>query len=209
MYTDIDLFNTIDYFVHEYICKDKDRFRDLITELELSDASDDVLDNYIKNGGTIDDRCFMKQYGDGAHNIAYIGKSIVIGNKLNLLKQLIELDIEIINSGLLSLAIELERFEIANYLLDEGANPNLYGEFGKTPLYYAIMSCNIEIVSKLLSLGAKPNKTNYLYFALTWYTSTSNLDIIIIINLLLEAGAKVQPELLIQEHIDLLEVIVL
>jgi ankyrin repeat protein len=208
MYTDEDLFDTTNYFDYEYKCKEPEKFRDLITELESDYAPDDVLNNYIKNGGSLDDRCFMKQYGDGAHNIAYIGKSIVIGNKLNLLKQLIELDSEFINSGLLSLAIELERFEIANYLLDEGANPNLYGELGKTPLYYAIMSSNIEIVSRLLSLGADPNKSNYLYFALTWYFTTNNLDVIIIIKLLLEAGAKKQPELLTQEHLDLLETII-
>jgi hypothetical protein len=208
MYTDEDLFNTTDYFGHEYICKVPEKFRDLITELESNYAPDDILDNYIKNGGSLDDKCFMKQCGDGMHNIAWIGKSIVIGNKLNLLKQLIESDREFIDSGLLALAIELERFEIANYLLDEGANPNVYGELGKTPLYYAIISCNIEIVSKLLKLGASPNKSNYLYFALNWYFTTNNLDVIIIIKLLLEAGAKRQPDLLKQEHLDLLDNIV-
>ena len=208
MYTDEDLFNTTDYFGHEYICKVPEKFRDLITELESSYAPDDILDIYIKNGGSLDDKCFMKQCGDGMHNIAYIGKSIVIGDKLKLLKQLIESDREFINSGLLSLAIELERFEIANYLLDEGANPNQYGELGKTPLYYAIMSSNIEIVSRLLKLGAEPNKSNYLSFALTWYFTTSNLDVIIIIKLLLEAGAKKQPELLTQEQTILLDTIV-
>lgn len=205
MYTDEDLFNTTDYFGHEYKCKDPEKFRDLITELESSYAPDDILDIYIKNGGSLDDKCFMKQCGDGMHNSAYIGKSIVIGDKLNLLKQLIVSDREFINSGLLSLAIELERFEIANYLLDEGANPNQYGELGKTPLYYAIMSSNIEIVSRLLKLGAAPNKTNYLHFALNWYFTTNNLDVIIIIKLLLEAGAKKQPELLTQEQTNLLE----
>jgi len=218
MYTDEDLFNTTYYYGHEYICKDSEKFRELIKELESNDASDDILDNYIKNEGTIDDRCFMKQYGDGAYDIAWIGKSIVIGDKLNLLKKLIKLDRRYINSGdhqycLLSLAIELERLEIVNYLLDERANPNLYGNMRKTPLYYAIKSCNIEIVSRLLSLGADPNNTygmlqsNYLYFALNWYFTTNNPNIITIIKMLLDAGVKKQVELLTQEHMDLLNAI--
>jgi len=216
MYTDEDLFNTTHYYDHDYKCKEPKLFKNLISELESNYAPDDLLDIYVKNGGTLDDKCFMRQLGDGAHNIAWIGKSIVIGDKLNLLKQLVELDSGFINSGdhqycLLSLAIELERLEIVDFLLEKGANPNTYGHMGKTPLYYAIKSSNIEIVSRLLSLGADSNKTygmlqcNYLYFALNWYTTTNNLDIIIIIKLLLEAGAKIQTDLLTQEQLNLLK----
>lgn len=216
MYTDEDLFNTTNYFDYEYKCQDPEKFRDLITELESNYAPDDILDIYIKNGGTLDDKCFMRQYGDGAHNIAWVGKSIIIGDKFKLLKQLVELDSGFINSGdhqycLLSLAIELERLEIVDYLLEKGANPNTYGHMGKTPLYYAIKSSNIEIVSRLLSLGADPNKTygmlqcNYLYFALNWYTTTNNQDVITIIKMLLDTGVKIQSNLLTQEHQDLLD----
>ena len=55
----------------------------------------------------------------------------------------------------LHLAVENNRFEIANELLKSGANINAQNQHGQTPLHLAAMSGNVELAQRLLSLNAR------------------------------------------------------
>jgi ankyrin repeat protein len=110
---------------------------------------------------------------------------------------------------LLSYAI-LNNHDMANYLLNLSPNPNMPGHRGKTPLYYAILKADLDIIIKLINLGANPNltygmsKTNYLYFAVYRLDliKDSNTESILleknilikIIKLLINSGAEIQED---------------
>jgi ankyrin repeat protein len=208
-----DLFDTTIFFDHKYECKDDKKFKKLIYDIE-SGAGPEILNIYINSNGTLDDICFMRRYGNGEYNVAWIGKSIINGNNLDTFKRLIELDKLQINSRdneycLLSYAI-LNNHDMANYLLNLSPNPNMPGHRGKTPLYYAILKADLDIIIKLINLGANPNltygmsKTNYLYFAVYRLDliKDSNTESILleknilikIIKLLINSGAEIQED---------------
>jgi len=53
-----------------------------------------------------------------------------------------------------------EHLKIAEYLLEQGANPNLQDSDGMTPLHWAIRASNPQVARLLLSRGADPNIQN-------------------------------------------------
>ena len=85
------LFDTVDFYDHEYICNDIIKFKELIFNIE-SGIGPKILDEYIESKGKISDICIMYRYGNGEKNVVWIGKSIIIGGNLDTLKKLIELD---------------------------------------------------------------------------------------------------------------------
>jgi len=64
---------------------------------------------------------------------------------------------------LLHFAVEQNRLEMVNYLLESGANPNLYGDFQqRTPIMNAILMCpsnenTLQIINALVKHGADVN----------------------------------------------------
>lgn len=59
----------------------------------------------------------------------------------------------------LLLASKLDSVDMVACLLDKNADPNLGDQEGNTPLYYAALNGNIEIVNMLLKRGVKPYDT--------------------------------------------------
>ncbi|MCY3944900.1 MAG: ankyrin repeat domain-containing protein [Anaerolineaceae bacterium] len=97
-------------------------------------------------------------------------------------------------------AVKENNFNIAEILLEAGANPNLLDRSGVPPLYFAVQWRNLEMVRLLLAAGADPNiqfdskagqeygrARSILAFARSNYWSNRDREII---NLLLAAGAK-------------------
>ena len=225
------LFNTTNFYNHDFKCNDPIKFRDFIKQLE-SGKNPNILNDYIKSNGQLYDVCYMIQKGNGELYIVSIPRAIINGGNLETLKRLIELDKSYINYqdheySLLSYAIG-ENNEMANYLLDSGADPNSFGHRSKTPLYYAILQVNVEIIDKLLILGANPNhtygmqKTNYLYFAVYKLSIIKNnktasdtdsendihmvqkMNLMKIIKLLIKYGGIIQEDLYTSNQLNLI-----
>ena len=83
-------------------------------------------------------------------------------------------------------AIESGNIEIAKYLIDRGANPNIQDAYSKTPLYSAIYSGNTEIVKYLLDHNADPNSKSYYTFPLLAAIKLGHTEIV---KSLIEHGA--------------------
>ncbi len=49
---------------------------------------------------------------------------------------------------------------MVDYLISNGANTNVKDEYGNTPLHYASMCGNLEVVKYLINKGADINKKN-------------------------------------------------
>jgi serine/threonine protein kinase len=64
---------------------------------------------------------------------------------------------------MINCAIKFNKFEVVKYLLDHGANPNLFdysGQSSRTTALHDAMCSNDKTVKLLLSRGANPNLTN-------------------------------------------------
>ena len=222
-----DLFDTINFYDHDFHCANPENFKQLINIIETG-ANPESLHSYIKSNGSLNDVCFMKRYGNGEQNVAWIGKAIINGGNISTLKELIKIDPTHIGAHdheycLLSYAI-ITNYAMAHYLLDQGSDPNFNGHRRKTPLYYAISKRNVDIVTKLINLGANPNNTygmantNYLYHAVNNLylmnsrnnsTLESKTNLIQIINLLMKSNAIIQKDKLSTCELKLINTIIL
>jgi ankyrin repeat protein len=102
------------------------------------------------------------------------------------------------NNGktLLMLAFEKNDFVFINKLLliscKSNKNINLRDKYGFTPLIYASMSGNIDIVNKLIEKGANINeRDNNNVNSLIWASFFGNVDIV---NKLIEHNAEITSE---------------
>jgi cytohesin len=79
------------------------------------------------------------------------------------------------------------RHEIAELLLERGADPNIQDNDGDTPLHLAAANGYSEIVKLLLEHGADPNVQDYGGMTPLHYAATGYLEVV---ELLLEHGAN-------------------
>ena len=62
--------------------------------------------------------------------------------------------------SLLSIAVQSNSFQIVNYLLNVGANPNIRDNNNNTPLHFALTFHNYEIADMLIQRGADEKVIN-------------------------------------------------
>lgn len=65
------------------------------------------------------------------------------------------------NESLLLFAIQSNQFDIAYILINSGADVNLGGIYGMTPLMAASSRGNVKLISELISKGARLNTQDY------------------------------------------------
>ncbi|OFZ47622.1 MAG: hypothetical protein A2381_09605 [Bdellovibrionales bacterium RIFOXYB1_FULL_37_110] len=80
---------------------------------------------------------------------------------------------------ILTLATVLQFNDIATYLLEKGANPKRSIVFQNTPLHAAVISGNIEMVSKFLELGGDmyAEESYYNLSSLAWIAASDEMKI--------------------------------
>lgn len=67
----------------------------------------------------------------------------------------------------LNYAVQRERYDIVNFLLLKGANPNIPNNDKNTPLHFAMFWQNFELIDLLIKYGAKENVMNK-YYKMPW-----------------------------------------
>ena len=90
-------------------------------------------------------------------------------------------------------SIRERRFDLANMLLDHGASSGIGDDFSGSPLYAAVKVQNLELVSRLLKLGASPNEdvwTNDDYCSKVIHIASTYKDLAIL-DELVKHGADV------------------
>ncbi|KAK7991273.1 ankyrin repeat-containing protein [Apiospora saccharicola] len=94
----------------------------------------------------------------------------------------------------LTRSIQQEDLEIANLLLDKGADVNSppHPDYGMTPLQAACTRGHIGIVMRLLRLGADPNAPGASYYGRTALEGAAEHGRLDIVHLLLRAGVKTE-----------------
>jgi ankyrin repeat protein len=85
----------------------------------------------------------------------------------------------------LTLAFRRGNMEIAQLLIEKGADPNIRDSFGETALMYAAGSGKMDMVTALLEKGADPNIKNNNGWSALWY-AVRNKNMV---TALLEKGA--------------------
>lgn len=80
----------------------------------------------------------------------------------------------------LNLACESENWDIAEYLLDKGADYTIFNNAGNSPLHIAAYKGNLRMIKILVSKGADPNKINpFLHLSpLCFAISKGYIDIV-------------------------------
>jgi ankyrin repeat protein len=171
-----------DFYNREYYCTNKESFRDILLTIENKCLSNDIklksFNDYC-NSYCIDEEYMIAiQKGNGVIVMKNIPKTIVESGNIELMKKLIQYNKKYLNQieqdwPTLSYAIHNDQYELAKFLLDNNADPNKTGHRNKTPLYYAIVSRNEDIIEAMLVKGANPylqysiNRTNYFDLSLS------------------------------------------
>jgi ankyrin repeat protein len=88
-------------------------------------------------------------------------------------------DVNIQDNGesLLSIAVSNGTAEIVNTLLQHGVDPTGRNVDGTTPLYYAILKCDPEMVSALIKFGASPESIDGLGDGLPLHCAAEGGDV--------------------------------
>ena len=114
----------------------------------------------------------------------------VIDEKVDVVKFILSLDTVLVDiSSCIEAAVELGNIEMVSILLESGANPNIIGSKGSTPLQRASKNGHIAIVEKLIKYKADPNQV--AIDGATALMLASNYNHLDILNILLSAGAQV------------------
>ena len=80
-------------------------------------------------------------------------------------------------NSLLNLAVQSNCFQIVNYLLNVGANPNCNNRNNNTPLHFALTFHNFEIADMLIKRGADEKAINAMGFS-PWQCLDNAISII-------------------------------
>ena len=114
----------------------------------------------------------------------------VIDEKVDVVKFILSLDTVLVDiSSCIEAAVESGNIEMVSILLESGANPNIIGSKGSTPLQRASKNGHIAIVEKLIKYKADPNQV--AIDGATALMLASNYNHLDILNILLSAGAQV------------------
>ena len=114
----------------------------------------------------------------------------VIDEKVDVVKFILSLDTVLVDiSSCIEAAVESGNIEMVSILLESGANPNIIGNKGSTPLQRASKDGHIAIVEKLIKYKADPNQV--AIDGATALMLASNYNHFDILNILLSAGAQV------------------
>ena len=114
----------------------------------------------------------------------------VIDEKVDVVQFILSLDTVLVDiSSCIEAAVELGNIEMVSILLESGANPNIIGNKGSTPLQRASKNGHIAIVEKLIKYKADPNQV--AIDGATALMLASNYNHLDILNILLSAGAQV------------------
>ena len=114
----------------------------------------------------------------------------VIDEKVDVVQFILSLDTVLVdNSSCIEAAVESGNIEMVSILLESGANPNIIGNKGSTPLQRASKNGYIAIVEKLIKYKADPNQV--AIDGATALMLASNYNHLDILNILLSAGAQV------------------
>ena len=114
----------------------------------------------------------------------------VIDEKVDVVKFILSLDTVLVDiSSCIEVAVESGNIEIVSILLESGANPNIIGSKGATPLQRASKNGHIAIVEKLIKYKADPNQVGVSGWTPLILASEQNYPKIV--EILLSAGADV------------------
>ncbi|KAJ8668908.1 hypothetical protein QAD02_000167 [Eretmocerus hayati] len=83
----------------------------------------------------------------------------VISGKIERVKKLIDAGIDV-NGLPLFVAVKIGRKDIAQMLIESGANVDDQDQYGDTSLHYAVRNDDLEMIKLLLSAGASPDLVN-------------------------------------------------
>ena len=89
-------------------------------------------------------------------------------------------------------AVRKQDFNKSRELLQNGHNPNVHHEDGRTPLHHAVRQSNEPMVNLLLEYGARPNITSN-YWGSIWSIALKKRNPNII-KALKEKGAQHSPQ---------------
>ena len=144
------------YTSFDFRCKDIGKFKQIIEELYNNHHAN--LSNYLfENDSEFTNVCFMKHCGNGDMHIETPILAAIYSNNFQAVQLLIDYDPTLINSGthirsILSTAICLKHYDIANYLLDMGADPEIQGKRGTTAISTAISNSYVPLVKRMLKM---------------------------------------------------------
>ena len=114
----------------------------------------------------------------------------VIDEKVDVVKFILSLDTVLVDiSSFIEAAVDLGNIEMVSILLESGANPNIIGSKGSTPLQRASKNGHIAIVEKLIKYKADPNQVGVSGWTPLILASEQNHPKIV--EILLSAGADV------------------
>ena len=114
----------------------------------------------------------------------------VIDEKVDVVKFILSLDTVLVDiSSCIEAAVESGNIEMVSILLESGANPNIIGSKGSTPLQRASKNGHIAIVEKLIKYKADPNQVGVSGWTPLILASEQNHPKIV--EILLSAGADV------------------
>ncbi len=100
----------------------------------------------------------------------------------------IDIDADLDGRTALSLAVSYENFEVAKFVLDHGANPNVTATHKElTPLMVAAERGDLEVINWLIEAGADINFMNSRNVVALW--SAAGAENVEACKMLIEAGA--------------------
>lgn len=128
-------------------------------------ANSSVTDYLLKHGApypapgtTACSRSWVRQGTEDLTQLASMGDSAEISAELDKPRGLVSQYAD--RSAALRAGVDAGKMNSAMLLLAAGANPNLAGEGGKTPLMSAAEQGRVEMVQALLAAGADPSRTD-------------------------------------------------
>jgi len=193
---------------------DFEDFKTLLYSIENGTACKQSFINYTHAGGRLEDEYFYICRYTGEIYTESIPMITVEKGNLSLLKSLIKLKPDLVNFhnghiNILSEAIQFQKYDMADYLINNGADVNDTCHRNKTAIYYAIINRNAPMVKKLIENGAdieiiystaRLNSLSNALYEASFYVDRIDPDKSIDINqpvfyivfLLIISGAKLQ-----------------
>lgn len=155
----------------------EDEDNDTLLLYSISDSESNVFSYFLENGA---DYKLKNDLGENiVHAMIFAGKLERLDNILSRYKD-INIDSQTLDGATpLLLAISLDKYHIAKYLINKGANIFLSDEDGLTPFHLAVQCSDLELVRLLVDKGAKlRQKTNKGNAPLALAANADNKDTI-------------------------------